>query len=112
MTPASLSAIRLAAMKRFCTYNGLVALGFLLLWVLLALVEVKIHVYGFLSYIFFGSLPLVFAGFFFASWRAFHERSGSRAVLGALSSAVLSPIFILSCVVAVTGFKFLIGGHL
>src|SRR6266487_2417813 len=99
-------------MKRFCTYNGLVALGFLLLWVLLVVVEVKIHLYWFLSYIFFGSLPLVFASFFFASWRAFRHGSESPTGLAALSSVVMSPIFIVVGIVAVTNFKFLIGGHI
>ena len=99
-------------MKRFCAYNGLVAVAFLLLWVLLVVVEVKIRLYWFLSYIFFGSLPLVFVGFFFASWRAFRDRSEYPAVFAVLSSIVMSPVFIVVGVVAVTNFKFLIGGHI
>jgi hypothetical protein len=99
-------------MKHFCAYNSFVAVAFLLVWVLLVVVEVKIRLYWFPSYFFFGSLPLVFIGFFFASWRALRDRSEHPAGFAALSSLVMSPVFIVVGVVAVTNFKFMIGGHL
>jgi len=99
-------------MKRLCAYNGVVALAFALLWVLLVLVEVKVRLYWFLSYIFFASLPLVFVGFFFASWRAVRSTSAYPAGLAGLLSLVLTPVFIFAGVVLVTNFKLMIGGHL
>ena len=99
-------------MKRFCVYNSLVAVAFLLLWVLLVLVEVKIQLYWFLSYIFFGSLPLVFVSFFFASWRGLRNSSAQAAGIALVSSVVMSPIFIVVGVLLVTNFKFMIGGHI
>ena len=99
-------------MKRFCAYNGLVALAFVLLWILLVVLEVKIRLFGFLSYIFFGSLPLVFVSFFFASWRALKPKSEHPAGIAGLSSLVITPVFIFVGVVLVTNFKFMIGGHL
>src|SRR6266496_6429689 len=99
-------------MKRFCAYNGLVAVAFLLLWVLLVVVEVRIHLYWFLSYLFFGSLPLVFVVFFFASLRALRDRSEHPAGFAALISFLMSPVFIVAGVIAVTNFKFIIGGHI
>ena len=61
-------------MKRFWAYNALVVVAFLLLWVLIVVVETKIRQYWFLRFIFFGSLPLVFVSFFFASWCALRGR--------------------------------------
>ncbi len=99
-------------MKRLCAYNSLVALAFVLLWALLVVVEVKIRLFWFLSYIFFGSLPLVFLSFFFASWRALRPTSEYPAGIAGLLSVVMAPIFIIVGVVLVTNFKFMIGGHL
>jgi len=99
-------------MKRLCAYNGLVALAFALLWVLLVGVEVKIRLFWFLSYIFFGSLPLVFLSFFVASWRALEAKSDHPAWIAGLLSVVITPVFIFVGVVLVTNFKFMIGGHL
>src|SRR5664280_2579907 len=99
-------------MKRLCKYNSLVAVTFFLFWVLLVVVEVKIRLYWFLSYVFFGSLPLVFLAFFFASWRALRDSSKHPASFAALTSIVMSPMFIFVGVTLVTNFKLLIGGHL
>ena len=99
-------------MKRFCAYNGLVAVAFLFLWVLLVVVEVNIHLYWFLSFLFFGSLPLVFVAFFFASWRALRDKSEHPAGFAVLTCLLMSPVFIVVGVIAVTNFKFLIGGHI
>src|SRR2546425_7220857 len=81
-------------MKRLCTYNGLVAVAFVLLWVLLVVVEVKIRFFWFLGYIFFGSLPFVFVSFFIASWRALRPTSEYPAGKAGLLSLVLTPVFI------------------
>ena len=99
-------------MKRFFAYNGLVAAAFLFLWVLLVVVEVKIHLYWFLGCLFIGSLPLVFVAFFIASWRALLDKSKHPAGFAALTCLLLSPVFIVGGVIAVTNFKFLIGGHM
>ena len=99
-------------MKRFCAYNGLVAVVFLLLWVLLVVVEVKVRLYWFLGPLFFVSLPSVFVCFFFASWRAVRDRSEHPAGFAALSSVLMSPVFISAGVILVTNFKFMIGGHI
>ena len=99
-------------MKRLVTYNSLVAIAFVLLWVVLVLVEVKIRLYWFLGYIFFGSLPLVFVGFFFAGWRALRPTSDDPVGIAGLLSLVLTPVFILVGVTLVTNFKLVIGGHL
>ena len=98
-------------MKRLWAYNGLVAIAFLLLWVLLLVIEVKICLFWFLSYIFFGSLPLVFVAFFFASWRALGSKSKHPAGTAGLLSVIITPIFIVIGVVLVTKCKVLIGGH-
>jgi len=99
-------------MKRFCAYHSLVAIAFLLLWVLLVIVEVKIHLYWFLGVIFFSSLPLVFVCFFVASWRALRDRAKHPAGLAALASLVMSSVFTIAGVVLVTNFKVMIGGHI
>ena len=99
-------------MKRLCAYNGLVALAFVLLWVLLVVVEVKIRLFWLLSYIFVGSLPLAFVGFFFASWRALKPKSEHPAGTAGLLSVLITPVFIFVGVVLVTNFKLMIGGHL
>src|SRR6266540_1694673 len=99
-------------MKRFCAYNILVVVVFLLLWSLLVVFEVKVGLYAFLKYIFFLSLPLVFFGFFFACHRALRKTSKNATTLALASSLVISPVFIFVGVVLVTNFKLLIGGHL
>src|SRR3989442_8219700 len=99
-------------MKRLCTYNGLVAVAFVLLWVLLVVVEVKIRLFWFLGYIIFGSLPFVFVSFFIASWRALRPTSEYPAGKAGLLSLVLTPVFIFLAVTLVTNFKLMIGGHL
>ena len=100
------------AMKRLFKYNSLVAAAFLLLWVLLVVVEVKVRQYSFLSYLFFGSLPLVFSASFFASWRALRNSSKHPAGFAVLTSMVISPVLIFVGVALVTNLKLLIGGHL
>jgi len=99
-------------MKRLCKYNGIVAFAFVLLWALLVVVEVKIRLFWFLSYIFFGSLPLVFVSFFLASWRALRPTTEYPAGSAGLLSLVLTPVFIFLGVTLVTNFKLMIGGHL
>jgi hypothetical protein len=99
-------------MKRLIKFNSLVAIAFLVLWILLVVVEVEIRLYSFLSYIFFASLPLVFLAFFFASWRALRDSSKHPAGFAALTSVVMSPVFIFVGVTLVTNFKLLIGGHI
>jgi hypothetical protein len=99
-------------MKRLFAYNSLVALAFVLLWALLVVVEVKIRLFWFLSYIFFGSLPLVLVSFFFASCLALEPKSKHPAGMAALLSIVLAPIFVFLGVALVTNFKLVIGGHL
>ena len=100
------------AMKRLCAYNSLVALAFVLLWALLVVVEVKVRLFWFLSYIFFGSLPMVFVSFFLASWRALRPTSEHPVGIAGLLSVVMTPIFVIVGVMLVTNFKFMIGGHL
>ena len=97
--------------KRLCKYDGMVAIAFLLLWVLLVVIEVKVRLYWFLSYIFFGSLPLVFLSFLFASWRALRPSSKNPVRTAVLLSLVLTPVFVFAGVTLVTNFKFMIGGH-
>jgi hypothetical protein len=46
-----------------------------------------------LSYIFFGSLPLVFVAFFFASWRELGSKSKHPARMAGLLSLIITPIF-------------------
>ncbi len=99
-------------MKRFCTYNGLVAVAFLLLWVLLVVVEVKIRLFWFLGPLFFASLPLVFLCFFLASRRAFRGQSAHATGSAVLASAIMSPVFILVGVALATKLKLMIGGHI
>jgi len=98
-------------MKRFLAYNGLVAVVFLLLWVLLVIVEVKISLFWFLKYIYIGSLALVFVSFFAASWRALRPSSRHPIPIAAVSSLLMSPLFIFLGGVLATNFRFLIGGH-
>jgi hypothetical protein len=95
-------------MKQFCKYNTLVAALFLLLWTLLVVVEVKIHPYPFLRFIYAGSLPLVFVGFYFASWRALRNSSMHPAGFAALSCLLMSPALIFIGGVLVTHFKHMI----
>lgn len=38
-------------MKRYCAYNGLVVLAFLLLWAALVIIEVKVGVFKFLKWV-------------------------------------------------------------
>ena len=99
-------------MKRYCSYNGLVVVGFLLFWMLLVIIEVKIALFGFLRWIYVGSLLLVFLGFFGASLRALRGSSKHPMGLAALSSLLVSPVFIFLGGAVVTNFKFMIGGHL
>lgn len=98
-------------MKGFCKSNSLVAALFLLLWFLLVVAEVKIHPYPFLKLIYAGSLPLVFVGFYFASWRALRNASRHPAGFAALSCFLLSPILIFTGGILATLFKHMIGGH-
>ena len=105
------SVLPFDVMKRLWAYNGFVAIAFLLLWVLLVVVEVKICLFWFLSYIFFGSLPLVFVAFFFASWRELGSKSKHPARMAGLLSVIITPIFVVIGVALVTTFKSLIGGH-
>jgi hypothetical protein len=95
-------------MKQFCKYNTLVAALFLLLWTLLVVVEVKIHPYPFLRFIYAGSLPLVFVGFYFASWRALRNSSKHPAGFAVLSCFLMSPALIFIGGVLVTHFKHMI----
>jgi hypothetical protein len=99
-------------MKRLVAYNGLVAMAFWAYWALLVVVEVKVQPYWFLPHLFFGSLPLVFIGVFFGSWRALSPGSKHPAGYASLLSAVVAPAMIFVGVVIVTNFKFLIGGSL
>ncbi len=111
--PARRRLIRsIGLMKRVFTYNGIVAISFVLLWMLLAAVEVRIHLYEFLGPIFFISLPLAFAGFVFASWRALRPTKEDPFVIAFWLSLVVTPVFIIVGVILVTNFKFMIGGHL
>src|SRR5947208_3518214 len=98
-------------MKRFATFSGLAAIGFLLFWALIVVVEVKVQPFWFLKYMFFASLPLVFVSFFVTAWRAFRPAPNAWGI-AVVSSIVLSPIFIFLGVVLITNFKFLIGGHI
>ena len=98
-------------LKRFFAYNASVAVAFLLLWVVLVIVEVKINLFWFLKYIYMGSLLLVFLGLFVASWRALRSSSPHPIAMAAVSSLLISPAFIFLGGVLVTNFKFLIGGH-
>lgn len=99
-------------MKRFIQYNSAVAFGFLLLWALLVVVEVKLREFEFLKFIFFLSLFLVFVGFFAASFQALRNSSKHPVGFALLSSLLLSPVFIFLGVTLVTNFKFMIGGSL
>ena len=99
-------------MKRFCAYNGLVAVVFLLLWSLLVVVEVKVALFSFLKYVFFTSLPLLFGSFFVASWRALRSSSQNAVAIALASSVVISLLFILLGVTLVTNLKLMIGGQL
>src|SRR5437773_2340395 len=98
-------------MKRFATFSGLVAAGFLLLWALIVVIEVKVQPFWFLKYMFFASLPLVFVSFFVVAWKTFRSAPNAWGIAVG-SSIVLSPILIFLGVVLITNFKFLIGGHL
>ena len=97
-------------MKRFFKYNSLVAVVFLLLWTLLVVLDVKTSSYGSLIYIFYGSLPLIFLAFFFATWRALRGSSKHPAGYAILTSVVMSPVIIYVGVTLAVNFFFLIGG--
>ena len=97
-------------MKRFCISNGLVAVLFLLLWILLVAVGVKIHSYPFLKFIYAGSLPLVFVSFYLASWQALRKTSKHPAGFAALSCLLMSPALIFIGGILATHFKRMIGG--
>lgn len=99
-------------MTRFFLYHAVLAVVFLLIWALLAVIEVRIAPFGVLRWIFFDSLPLVFASFLFATLRALRSSPRLASVLAVLSCVVFSPLFILAGVVLVTNLKFLLGGHL
>jgi hypothetical protein len=103
-------SVDMAAMKGFCKSNSLVAALFVLLWILLVVVEVKIHPYPFLKFIYAGSLPPVFVGFYFASWRALRISSKHPAGFAALSCFLMSPTLIFIGGVLTTRFKHMIGG--
>ena len=102
----------LVRMRRFAAYNGMVAAAFLLLWVLLVVVEVKISLFWFLKYVYAASLPLVFVGFFLAVRRAMGSSSKDPIAISVVSSLAMSPVLIFVGGVLATNFKFLIGGHL
>jgi hypothetical protein len=99
-------------MSRVLKYNGLVAIGFLILWILLAVIEVKIQPFWFLKYIFFASIPLIFLAFFLANWRGMDGQTKHPAITGLMVGVVLSVVFVVIAIVVVTNFKLLIGGHL
>jgi hypothetical protein len=98
-------------MKGFCKSNSLVAALFLLLWILLVIVELKIHPYPFLRFIYAGSLPVVFVAFFLASWRALRNTSKHPAAFAILSSVLMSPVLIFFGGMLAAYFKRKLGGH-
>jgi len=95
-------------MKDFCKFNSLVVALFLVLWILLVVVEVKIHAYPFLRVIYAGSLPLVFVGSYSASWRALRKSSKHPAAFAALSCFLMSPALIFIGGGLATYFKHMI----
>jgi hypothetical protein len=97
-------------MKGFWKSNSLVAAIFLLLWILLVVVELKIHPYPFLRFIYAASLPVVFVAFFFASWRALRS-SKHPAAFAILSSLLMSPVLIFFGGMLAAYFKRMMGGH-
>jgi len=99
-------------MKRFVAYNALVALAFLLLWMLLVFIEVRVGRFRFLTFIYIGSLALVFVSFFLASRSALSSWSKHPLALSGVSSLVMSPVLIFLGGILATKFKFLVGGHL
>lgn len=99
-------------MKQFCRNNGFVATSFLALWALLVIIEVKGGLLWLLAPIFFLSLPCVFIGFYVASFRTFFGWSDHAAAFATLTSALMSPMFIVVGVTLITNFKLMIGGHL
>lgn len=99
-------------MKRFVAYNGLVALAFLLLWMLLVFIEVCIGRFRFLTFIYIGSLALVFVSFFLAGRSTLPSWSKHPITLSVVSSLMMSPVLIFLGGILATKFKFLVGGHL
>ena len=98
-------------MKGFCKSNSLVAALFLLLWILLVVVELKIHPYPFFKIIYAGSLPVVFVAFFLASWRALRVPSKHPTAFAIFSSLLMSPVLIFFGGMLAAYFKRKLGGH-
>jgi hypothetical protein len=97
-------------MKRFFKYNSSVAIAFVLLWALIDIIIVKIRPYSFVVYTAYASLALVFLAFFFVSWRALRDSSKHPVGFAALSSIVMSPVFIGIGIIFIKSFRHLIGG--
>jgi hypothetical protein len=98
-------------MRRYCAYNSLVAVAFLLFWAGLVVIEVRVALFWFLRLMYIASLLLVFVGFFAASRRALQGSSQHPVGFAVLSSVLISPVFIFLGGALVTSFKFMIGGR-
>jgi thiol:disulfide interchange protein len=87
--------------------NLAIAFGFILLWLLLIIIEVKVGSYPTLKYVYFSSLGLIF----FAFIRVNRTSRNSR-VTSLLQGTLIAILFILIEITAGVNFKFLIGGGL
>ena len=97
-------------MKRLALYDGLIALGALLIWVALVVAEVEVREFWFFRYIFWSSLLLLFIAFPVASFLALKKRPELRGIMTVLSALCIAPAFIFVGVMLVWYFKMAIGG--
>jgi hypothetical protein len=92
-------------MKRFCIYNGIVALVLLAVWLLLAITSIDDAIVCVVMSTF------VFGGFYFASMRALRERSKHPVHLAVLASVLISPFFIVVGIFLAVSLRSVIRGH-